>query len=424
MLLDEVTPELADEAAAIVGEVSRLGANLPDQTLSSLASLVRLMNCYYSNLIEGHRTRPQDIDRALREDGEKSSANMPGDPTGERLLKLALAHIECQFWIDHLHLNGNLPDPASVEFICEVHRRFYSDLPEEFLEIRDDRTREVKRKMVAGQMRGLDEEVAVGNHVAPAGGPVALAFMNAYAARYSTLRRSQIGIAQRLSGIAAAHHRLLYIHPFDDGNGRVARLISHAMMLDAGLGACGLWSMSRGLARGLRDDAPRVPPFLRQYGARSEVEQYKFMMAHADLARMGDLDGRGNLSRKRLQEFCDWFLAVALDQLTFMRTHFGLSDIGKRLTSQYIPRRGLDPRCGKILEEAYRLGEIERSSVRTLLSVSGRTATNLIKSLLDDEILRSGPRPRDPLRLHFSPASAEILFPSLFSVEALSEQAN
>jgi Fic family protein len=337
MLLDEITPELADEAAAIVGEVLRLGANLPDQTLSSLASLVRLMNCYYSNLIEGHKTRPHDIDRALREDGEKGSANLPGDPTGERLLKLALAHIDCQLWIDHLHIRGQLPDPASVEFICEVHRRFYSELPQEFLEIRDDRNGEIKRNMVAGQTRGQGEEVAVGHHIAPLGGSVVSAFMNEYAARYSALRHPQIGKAQRLYGIAAAHHRLLYIHPFDDGNGRVARLISHAMMLDAGLGACGLWSMSRGLARGLRDDAPRVPPFLRQFGGRSEVEQYKLMMAHADMPRMGDLDGRGNLSRKRLQEFCDWFLAVALDQLTFMRTHFGLNEIGRRLVNQYVP---------------------------------------------------------------------------------------
>ena len=39
---------------------------------------------------------------------------------------------------------------------------------------------------------------------------------------------------------ACAHHRLLWIHPFTDGNGRVARLMSNAMLLQA-LDAGGLW---------------------------------------------------------------------------------------------------------------------------------------------------------------------------------------
>lgn len=47
---------------------------------------------------------------------------------------------------------------------------------------------------------------------------------------------------------ASAHHRLLRIHPFLDGNGRVARLMSHAMLLDA-LDTGGIWSVARGLAR-------------------------------------------------------------------------------------------------------------------------------------------------------------------------------
>ena len=47
---------------------------------------------------------------------------------------------------------------------------------------------------------------------------------------------------------AAAHHRLLWIHPFLDGNGRVARLMSHAMLLDT-LESGGVWSIARGLAR-------------------------------------------------------------------------------------------------------------------------------------------------------------------------------
>ena len=76
-----------------------------------------------------------------------------------------------------------------------------------------------------------------------------------------------------------------------DGNGRVSRLMSHAMALKAGIGAHGLWSVSRGLARGL--DSRR---------------EYKTWMDRADTPRQGDPDGRGNLSRSALVDFTLWFL--------------------------------------------------------------------------------------------------------------------
>ncbi|MFO1033172.1 MAG: hypothetical protein U1E15_03475 [Hyphomicrobiales bacterium] len=74
----------------------------------------------------------------------------------------------------------------------------------------------------------------------------------------------------------------------------VSRLMSHAMGHAAGIGAHGLWSVSRGLARGLE--------------SRSD---YKRMMDHADMPRQGDLDGRGNLSLRALVAFSEWFLRSA-----------------------------------------------------------------------------------------------------------------
>jgi Fic family protein len=95
-----------------------------------------------------------------------------------------------------------------------------------------------------------------------------------------------MGKATRMIAMAAAHHRLNCIHPFPDGNGRVSRLMSHAMAHAAGIAAHGLWSVSRGLARGLQHPT-----------------DYKSMMDHADSPREGDLDGRGNLSQRALEDF-------------------------------------------------------------------------------------------------------------------------
>src|SRR5262249_27554840 len=122
------------------------------------------------------------------------------------------------------------------------------------------------------------------------------AFQSAERYRFDLLGRQLESTASQ-----TAHHRLNYIHPFPDGNGRVSRLMSHAMALQAGIGAHGLWSISRGLARGLE--------------GRTE---YKTMMDAAETPREGDYDGRGNLSLRRPREFARWFLRVALDQVRFM----------------------------------------------------------------------------------------------------------
>ena len=45
-----------------------VGGHANASFMTALASLVRSMNCYYSNLIEGHDTHPIDIERALNED--------------------------------------------------------------------------------------------------------------------------------------------------------------------------------------------------------------------------------------------------------------------------------------------------------------------------------------------------------------------
>ena len=123
-------------------------------------------------------------------------------------------------------------------------------------------------------------------------------------------------MATKIMAMAAAHHRLNYIHPFPDGNGRVSRLMSHAMAHRAGIGAHGVWSVSRGLARGLQDRG-----------------EYKSMMDAADAPRDNDFDGRGNLSHRALSEFILWFLRVCLDQVTFMTELFELGTLGNRLRS-------------------------------------------------------------------------------------------
>ena len=59
---------LTDLALDLAQKAAGFRRSLPDSLLTSLADLVRAINCYYSNLIEGHDTHPVDIERALKND--------------------------------------------------------------------------------------------------------------------------------------------------------------------------------------------------------------------------------------------------------------------------------------------------------------------------------------------------------------------
>jgi Fic family protein len=260
----ETSPEILDLVAALAAATNSLGARLHPRSALALAESVRIMNCYYSNLIEGHNTTPREIERALADQFDAA-------PERRNLQVEARAHIREQRDIDRRHAGEGLPEPASAAFITSLHRSFYEDAPDAMLLVGEG-DRQIR--MVPGAFRSTSEhEVMVGRHWPPAGERVS-AFMEYFEQRY---RFAPLGMGRRIVAMAAAHHRLNYIHPFLDGNGRVSRLMSHAMALEAGVGAHGLWSVSRGLARGLTSRG-----------------DYKRMMDHADMPRQGDLDGRGN----------------------------------------------------------------------------------------------------------------------------------
>ena len=220
---------LSDLALELAAQSARLRGSLPKYAQHALADLVRSMNCYYSNLIEGHDTHPVDIERALKND---YSQNLK-----QRNLQLeAKAHITVQQWIDE----GGLKDhAASFEGLREIHRRFCERLPEELLWAENPQNHE-RMKIVPGELRARD--VKVGRHIPVSPGALPR-FMQRFEDGYTGL-----GKTDTIFAAAAAHHRLLWIHPFLDGNGRVARLMSYAMLLDA-LDTGGIWSIARGLAR-------------------------------------------------------------------------------------------------------------------------------------------------------------------------------
>jgi Fic family protein len=381
--LEEPGEAISDVVAELSAATAKLGHTLHPRTAANLAGLVRIMNAYYSNLIEGHNTRPREIERAL-------AGQFDADLDRRNLQLEAAAHVRVQTEVDRIAAGGHMAEPTSEEFVRWLHLEFYRDAPPETLQISGQNTKVI---MEPGQYRFAPEhEVAVGRHAPPSSDRVA-AFMKYFEERY---RPGPMGKAARIISMAAAHHRLNYIHPFLDGNGRVSRLMTHAMGYNADIAAHGLWSMSRGLARGLQ----------------SRLE-YKEMMDRADTPRQGDLDGRGNLSQKALGEFVLWFLQVALDQVRFMSGLFDMENLIKRLRILVERDDRLKPEAARLLEEALIRGEFERGEIARITGLPERSARRVLNDLIDMKLLDSD-TPKTAVSLRFPVDTLDILFPRLF----------
>ncbi|MFZ5737711.1 MAG: Fic family protein [Pseudomonadota bacterium] len=377
-LFPEENKALTDLATDLVAKSNALAGRLHPIIQTNVGDLVRSMNCYYSNLIEGHHTHPVDIDRAL-------AGDYSAEPEKRNLQLEARAHIDVQRKIDL----GEAPQPStSTTFIEWVHKEFCQQLPEDLLIISDPRTGKQER-VIPGELRKA--AVQVGRHIAPMPedlGPLLTRFASAYG-------DTKLSTIQRIVGVAASHHRLLWIHPFADGNGRVARLFSHAFLKELGIGSS-LWSVSRGLARA--------------------VDKYKAALQAADEPRRGDLDGRGNLTQSGLVGFCTFFLTSCVDQIVFMNSLFEPGELQRRIEiwCEEETRAGrLLKGSWPLLREALLCGEFARGKAPELTGYQERQARTVLNTLIEKGFLIS-PTSRSAVRLGFPLAVIDRWFPRLY----------
>src|SRR6202011_4013559 len=244
-----------------------------------------------------------------------------------------------------------------------------------------------KVRVIPGELRHRD--VKVGTHLTVSPGAVPR-FLARFEQVYGRLNKTDA-----ILGAAAAHHRLVWIHPFLDGNGRVARLMSHATLLDA-LDTGAVWSIARGLA--------------------CNVNTYKSHLAACDQPRRNDLDGRGNLSEESLAEFTRFFLTTCLDQVTFMEGLMQPDSLRTRIllwTEEEIRLDRLPPKSGAILEAVLYRGELPRGDAAAIIGTGDREARRVVSALIDRGVLISEST-RAPLRLAFPAALASRWMPGLF----------
>ncbi|WJK09918.1 Fic family protein [Pseudomonas fluorescens] len=370
--------EILQLAEQVPFQAGKLSAMVSPPMLQRVGGLLRVTSSFYSNLIEGQFTEPVTL--------------APTAPKRHRkeLTELAMTHIGTQQAFERaltVHKGMSWETLFSPAFVARLHKRLFLGAGDEQLSLSDG------SQLVPGQLRDVaGQEVLVGNHAAPSCQSVS-PMLNRMQQVYGRLPDAR----SRLLAVMIYHHRLAWVHPFVDGNGRTVRLVTHLQLQKLGL-VSPLWSLSRGLAR--------------------QQASYYARLANADKPRRGDLDGRGQLTQAGLFEFVGFMLETCLDQMRYTEQALNISNMRERLQTIFawderIKRAGIKLETARALHVLLTQGTLSRADFKIFTGLSDRVATDQLRSLVQLGLVESAtPKARDlypGLPIWF----AQLLFPDL-----------
>jgi Fic family protein len=352
----EIGP-LLERASDLTRAAAALGSSTVVTLQPTLRELLRSMNSYYTQHIEGEHTRPSDIEKALHDD-------FSAEPDLARRQRLAVAHIQaeqrCEAALKNI-THAAIPHLYTQETLQWLHRELFAGLPTGDLLLNDG------SQLLPGELR--TRGVAVGRHEAPTAASLP-AFIARWGAVYGQVRRGEASIV----AATAAHHRLTWMHPFMDGNGRVSRLHTHLLLQNLGL-THSLWSPLRGLAR--------------------TQSQFKARLAEADEHRRGDLDGRGNLSQTGLIAWIHYLLDICIDQVTFMTSLLNVASMKTRIAAalhyeEQTQQSGVRIEALRPLHYLFAAEtELTRAEFKAMTLLGDRLATQVVSALCREGFLVS-----------------------------------
>jgi Fic family protein len=374
--------ELRPMAAAVISNAKDLAAQGMPHLRNLLRETLRPMNSFYTNKIEGQHTEPLMIERALKKD----FSHLPDEARKQRI---AIAHIDTERWGEARFQVFDAATFFQAEVLQTIHAHLHEQLlPADLTQVNEQGLNEI---IHPGTWRQTG--VKVGHHIPPDPATVPR-FMDEWHKGY----QHAVAGENALIALMAAHHRLTWIHPFSDGNGRTARLHTHIGLNSLAL-TQGLWSPMRGLAR--------------------EQGKYYAHLIGADQGRQGDYDGRGVLSEKGLIEFILFFMTTCLDQISFMNGMLDIPTFEARLAQMLAAESTKEEMKSLKIEAAAPLAylgtikSMDRSRFKSMMGLASRTADRVLADLFKLGIV-SSKTPKGAIELALPLHLFRYLFPRLW----------
>ena len=387
--------ELKDLAQKVIIASATLDGRIAKETANALGDRLRFLNSYHSNLIEGHKTTVLEIEAALNQ-------NFSNNEQKRYSQELCAAHVETERILMQQVLSNPPENICSFDMVSEIHKRFYAQLPARHL-YTHGRNGFTRHPVMPGQMRDSNVSLDDGR---TAHGPSPAQLPLKYDAFQRAYNHHNFHGDEKLIAVSASHHRLSWLHPFRDGNGRVVRLFSGLYLALMGINRSNLWSLSRGFSRA--------------------KQWYMTNLRSADSPNRD----HSAFDQDFFADYCHFFLEVCLDQITFMDEILGLQRIDARIDAYIKDRdkkRGalhpLDPRAGKLLKALFLQGSIPRAAVRSVMGMEKQTdrhARRIVSQLVREGLVQSATS-RAPLQIAFPTHVLRHYFPDLFDPSVMGE---
>jgi Fic family protein len=280
-----------DQKILEITHLNSLYKTIPISIRETVQDLLWRVNSFYSNKIEGNPTKPREV-------LELDKLDQKLDEKGVDEIR---RHLVVQFALQKIDYSSK--DRTTQAFLKDLHRAFYAGTS---VEDRTVTNKDGESFVIEGGSYRTTE-VMVGSHFPPN-----VAELEEHMRFFSTTYKLEDSLGlEKFYKVAASHHRLAWIHPFLDGNGRVNRMFTDCYMKSIGLDSHGLWSVSRGFAR--------------------DIDSYYKHLAIADSPRQGNYDGKGILSDRGLAEWTKYFFDVVIDQMTYILSLLRPESLRKRV---------------------------------------------------------------------------------------------
>jgi len=384
--LKDMATEVATASAGLENSIARV-------TARTLGERLRLINSYYSNLIEGHKTTIPEIEAAL-------ASRFVDKPERRYAQELCAAHVLTEREFMALLEREPSLDICNADVLSRLHATFYSHLPADHLTTHH-----------AGGFTGIpvmpgtlrDGEVSVDGQTQH--GPSAAELPRQMTIYRDVFTPSAFHGDEKLIAAAISHHRLTWLHPFRDGNGRISRLHTGLYLARININQCNLWSLSRGFSR--NKDGYMLN--LRATDSPEHVNAQAFF----DEALTAD--------------FCRFFFEICLDQISFMRNLLRLEEIDRRIewlvqTTIMTREKDLAPEADRLLRAVFREGMVPRGRIPEIVGMTERTARRRVTAPLERLHLLTSETPKGPVALGMPGEALPFLFPSLFDPSVIGQE--